>query len=100
MERISENIYLIFAYINYYLFVAVFLAEEGMECVKSRKEILVNCVEENVPEIFQWRGKLERLDDLIVFNAENCNKGEKIRTCVENALLSCRDPTPSNVISR
>ena len=28
-----------------------------------------------------------------------CRKGEAIRNCVEKSLLSCNDPTPSNVVN-
>lgn len=88
---------------------ALFMAEEGIECLTKRKEAILSCVNKTVPELFKtvnnklqstYPGAMRRsVDPVIVFNQENCRRGDHLRNCVEQELLKCEDPTPSNVIN-
>jgi len=89
--------------------IALFMAEKGMDCLTGRKEGLLSCVNKTVPELFKtvnnklqstYPGASRRsVDPVIVFNHENCRKGDQLRNCVEEELLKCDDPTPSNVVN-
>lgn len=78
--------------------IALFMAENGMDCVENHRESIMKCVNSSVPELFNKREQYSNIH-LIVFSAENCRKGEAIRVCVEKSLLKCPDPTPSNVVN-
>lgn len=78
--------------------IALFMAENGMDCVEQHREDIMKCVNTSVPELFN-RGEQYSNIHLIVFSQENCRKGEAIRVCIEKSLLKCPDPTPSNVVN-
>lgn len=78
--------------------IALFMSEDGMGCLEDHQEDIMKCVNASVPELFDLRKQYSNIH-LIVFSQENCRKGEALRICVENSLLKCKDPTPSNVVN-
>lgn len=78
--------------------IALFMAEEGMECVDSHKEEMLSCINSSVPEVFQGGDKSSSGMHFYVFQQENCRKGDGIMQCVERSLMQCPDPTPSNLV--
>lgn len=78
--------------------IALFMSENGMGCLEDHQEDIMKCVNASVPELFDLRKQYSNIH-LIVFSQENCRKGEALRICVENSLLQCKDPTPSNVVN-
>lgn len=78
--------------------IALFMAEEGMECVDAHKEEMLACINSSVPEVFQAGDKSSSGMHFYVFQQENCRKGDAIMQCVEQSLMQCPDPTPSNLV--
>jgi len=86
---------------------ALFMAEEGIDCLTQRKEAILSCVNKTVPELFKTvNNKIQStypmrrsVDPFLVFNQKNCRRGDNLRRCVEKELLQCNDPTPSNVVN-
>eukprot|EP00095_Tigriopus_kingsejongensis_P009200 maker-scaffold299_size217019-snap-gene-1.32 protein:Tk09200 transcript:maker-scaffold299_size217019-snap-gene-1.32-mRNA-1 annotation:"27 kda hemolymph" len=77
---------------------ALFMSESGLDCLKSRQESIMRCLNSSSPEMFHSRRSKSNLN-WVLFDAQNCRKGEVIRHCVETELLKCDDPTPSNVVN-
>jgi len=80
--------------------VALFISEEGVECVTAHKDEMLSCVKKSVPEAFSpmHRRRNHNSMHFYVFQKENCRKGDAIIDCVEKTLLNCKDPTPSNLL--
>jgi len=81
--------------------IALFMSEEGVECVSQNKNQLISCVKKAVPEFFAPKyHRRKNINELhfYVFQQENCRKGDAIIDCVEKSLLTCDDPTPSNLL--
>lgn len=79
---------------------ALFLAEEGAECVASHYTEILGCVNKSVPEMLR-SGHHQRQRSRMhfyVFQQENCRKGDAIMECVEESLLQCPDPSPANLV--
>merc|ERR1712223_510549 len=80
--------------------IALFMSENGWDCVQDHREDIMKCVNSSVPELFNTNAqKYSNIHHLIIFSPQNCRRGEAIRVCVENSLLKCKDPTPSNVVN-
>jgi len=77
---------------------ALFMAEKGMDCVEKHKDDMLDCLNRSVPSIFQDDITNNNRMHFYVFQRENCVKGEAIIKCVEDSLLHCQDPTPSNLV--
>lgn len=79
--------------------IALFLAEDGYDCVEEKREKILDCVNNSVPELFHYsKPKTQNNVHFIVFDDENCRKGDMMMNCVEDSLLGCKDPTPSNLV--
>jgi len=80
--------------------VALFLAEQGAECLTSRYSEILTCVNKSVPEIFRQNNQHRRRNRIhfYVFQQQNCRKGDAIMMCVEQSLSKCPDPTPANLV--
>jgi len=76
---------------------ALFMAEAGMDCVEKHKDDMLTCLNKSVPSVFKDDVGADRMH-FYVFQKENCAKGEAIMRCVEDSLLHCQDPTPSNLV--
>jgi len=81
--------------------IALFVSEEGVECVVENKEKLLRCVQRSVPEMFSsyHRRRNPNKMHFYVFQQENCRKVDAIIKCVEESLVDCSDPTPSELLS-
>lgn len=82
--------------------IALFMSHDGAQCLKDHREDIMKCINASLPNIFSPQEKKHHssvINHLIFFSRENCRKGEAIRNCVEKSLLSCNDPTPSNVVN-
>eukprot|EP00088_Acartia_fossae_P005855 TRINITY_DN12656_c0_g2_i1.p1 TRINITY_DN12656_c0_g2~~TRINITY_DN12656_c0_g2_i1.p1 ORF type:complete len:192 (+),score=51.69 TRINITY_DN12656_c0_g2_i1:1401-1976(+) len=77
--------------------IALFMAESGMYCVEKHKDDMLTCLNRTVPSIFQDDFNSNSMH-FYVFQKENCAKGEAIIRCIEDSLLQCEDPTPSNLV--
>lgn len=79
--------------------IALFMSEEGVECVSTHKEEILACINQSVPEVFNTYNNLHNYKmHFYVFQNENCRKGDAIMACVETSLMKCPDPTPSNLV--
>lgn len=85
--------------------IALFLAEKGYECMEDHKKEIVDCVNNSVPELFHYDTNPQNNVHLVVFDEQNCRKGDALMKCVEDSLWSgekgankCEDPTPSNLV--
>lgn len=80
--------------------IALFISEEGVECVTAHQQDMLTCVRKSVPEAFSpmHRRRSHNSMHFYVFQKENCRKGDAIIECVEKSLLKCSDPTPSNLL--
>lgn len=79
--------------------IALFMSEEGVECVTTHKEEILACINQSVPEVFNTYNNLHNYKmHFYVFQQENCRKGDAIMQCVETSLMKCPDPTPSNLV--
>jgi len=80
--------------------IALFMSENGWDCVQDHREDIMKCVNSSVPELFNENIKQKYSNiHMLIYSPENCRRGEAIRVCVENSLLKCKDPTPSNVVN-
>merc|ERR1712110_755926 len=79
--------------------IALFMSEQGVECVTTHKEEILACINQSVPEVFNTYNNLHNYKmHFYVFQQENCRKGDAIMQCVETSLMKCPDPTPSNLV--
>jgi len=78
--------------------IALFMSESGMDCVEKHQDKIVNCLNRSIPEIFQTDAQTSSRIHFYVFQQENCRKGDAIINCVEESLMQCDDPTPSNLV--
>jgi len=77
--------------------IAIFLAENGTNCVLSNSERIASCLNDTMPQIEAL------LEDMMVlnqslFDSTNCWLEAKMKECVLDNLQTCSDPTPANVI--
>jgi len=81
--------------------IALFMSENGWDCVQDHREDIIKCVNSSVPELFDGENIKQKYSNIhfMIYSPENCQRGEAIRVCVENSLLKCKDPTPSNVVN-
>jgi len=80
--------------------IALFVSEEGVQCVSANQETLMRCVKKSVPEMFSpyYRRRNPNQMHFYVFQQENCRKVDAIIDCVERSLESCPDPAPSDLL--
>jgi len=78
--------------------IALFMSESGMDCVEKHQDKMLNCLNRSIPEIFQTDAESSSRIHFYVFQQENCRKGDAIINCVEESLMQCDDPTPSNLV--
>jgi len=78
--------------------IALFMSESGMDCVEQHQDKILNCLNRSIPEIFQTDAESSSRIHFYVFQQENCRKGDAIINCVEESLMQCDDPTPSNLV--
>jgi len=76
---------------------SLFMASDGMSCVQRHREGIVNCVKDEVPEMFE-DGTLKNVD-LLTFDRDKCRKFDATRKCVDLSLKGCDDPTPADIIN-
>ncbi|XP_065571605.1 27 kDa glycoprotein-like isoform X1 [Artemia franciscana] len=75
--------------------IALFMSEDGLQCLVDNHELLLNC-----SSIFNDSAPLTPdVDsfDLLQFDAESCRKYHGFRQCFGDSLLTCVDPTPGNM---
>lgn len=79
--------------------IALFMAEQGQECVKQHKDGIKACVESRVPDL---NATIENPDTLelndIIINEESCGKLLAIHDCIIQETSQCEDPTPANIL--
>ena len=96
-----------FAGLTLVFFFAVFMAEDGVNCVTEQREGVMQCLNNSAPELFKTfseqvqggGGRRRSVDPVFSYNERNCKRGYDFRECVEGELMKCDDPTPSNVIN-
>jgi len=77
--------------------IAIFLAENGTECVTSNSERILSCVNETMPQIESLLQDTMTMNNSL-FDPTNCWLESRLKACVVDNLQSCSDPTPANVI--
>ncbi|KAJ9601412.1 hypothetical protein L9F63_000436, partial [Diploptera punctata] len=74
--------------------IALFIAEGGFECLSSNQDQIQQCVNTTVSKnIPKDEITIDNLP-LFVFGEQQCS----LQTCVVNALETCSEPTPANII--
>lgn len=80
--------------------IALFMSEDGVECVTSHKDEILACINNSVPEVFNTYNTFNSHKmHFYVFQQSNCRNGDAIMQCVESSLMKCADPTPSNLVN-
>jgi len=80
--------------------IALFLSENGVECVTTHRREILTCIRRSMPQVFNSHNKRNNNKmHFYVFQQENCRKGDAIMQCVETSLMKCDDPTPSNLVN-
>jgi len=77
--------------------IAIFLAENGTECVTANSERIASCLNDSMPQIESLLQDLMVLNQSL-FDSNNCWLETRIKECVIDNLQTCSDPTPANVI--
>uniref|UniRef100_A0A1B6FPP0 27 kDa hemolymph protein n=1 Tax=Cuerna arida TaxID=1464854 RepID=A0A1B6FPP0_9HEMI len=79
--------------------IALFIAEEGPECLKSKQEQIQECINSTfshyIPKDVQ--GKQEELP-LFKMEEKECGDLRKLQKCVIKQLEKCSEPTPANIV--
>ncbi|KAK8725502.1 hypothetical protein OTU49_017486, partial [Cherax quadricarinatus] len=79
--------------------IALFIGEDGEECIKSQKDNINTCIEEKVPDIEEGKSNPLGINiRLLSINEENCKKMNDMHQCVVKYTEKCNDPTPSNIL--
>jgi len=78
--------------------IALFMSTGGMDCVETHKDDILACLNRSIPGLFQNEAPSPSKMHFYVFQQENCRKGDAIMQCVEESLMHCEDPAPSNLV--
>ncbi|KAJ3643496.1 hypothetical protein Zmor_026204 [Zophobas morio] len=77
-------------------FLALFIAEQGVECFKSRKEQLQECVNKTIGAKNPTDLSVNSLSMFLITDKE-CNDFDKVGKCIVKELEMCENSTPANV---
>lgn len=79
--------------------IALFIAEEGPECLESNKENISNCMNATFSAYLPKEGEpaLQEIPELVL-GPKQCIDLRDFEECVLNYLEQCNEITPSNVI--
>ncbi|XP_018006859.1 uncharacterized protein LOC108664703 [Hyalella azteca] len=79
--------------------IALFMAEQGVECVREHKDGIRTCIEDRVPSVKTSIDDPDSLSlDHIVINEQQCEKLNAMHSCVVQEAEKCSDPTPANIL--
>ncbi|KAK9892882.1 hypothetical protein WA026_022562 [Henosepilachna vigintioctopunctata] len=77
--------------------IAMFVAEGGIDCIKSQKDAIQQCLNTT----FGSRVPADMSPNsfpVLQFNGEDCSDFSKFRTCIAEALGNCEETTPANLM--
>lgn len=78
--------------------IALFIAEEGPECFKSKQTHLIECFNNTMGKYVNNEiPSIENLPTLVIKD-ENCIDMDKLEVCVVNELEQCKESTPANLV--
>jgi len=77
--------------------IAIFMAENGTQCLGSNVDMLTRCMNNTVPDIISAFKAMQN-SNASVFDENNCRIEAKLKSCVVDVLKTCSDPTPANII--
>ncbi|KAG8247839.1 Interferon- developmental regulator 1 [Homalodisca vitripennis] len=79
--------------------IALFIAEEGPECLKSKQEQIQECINSTFSHYIpkDMPGKQEELP-LFKMEEKECGDLRKLQKCVIKHLEKCSEPTPANIV--
>ncbi|KAF2361050.1 Protein of unknown function DUF1397, partial [Trinorchestia longiramus] len=79
--------------------IALFMAEQGVECVKEHKHNIRTCIEERVPSVKTSMDDPDSLSlDSVIINEQQCEKLNAMHECIVQETTKCSDPTPANIL--
>ena len=77
--------------------IAMFLAEGGLECIKSKSEGLEHCFNSTLHHRIPANFSITSLP-LLVIDEEACDDYSNLQACVIKELETCDDHTPANLV--
>ncbi|KAF5287541.1 hypothetical protein FQR65_LT12212 [Abscondita terminalis] len=77
--------------------IAMFLAEGGLECVKSKSAELEECANKTLSNRIPKNFALSSLP-LLVLNNDGCKDYHNLQTCVVHTLETCKDHISANLV--
>ncbi|KAL3268298.1 hypothetical protein HHI36_007416 [Cryptolaemus montrouzieri] len=77
--------------------IAMFVAEGGVDCINSQKEVLKQCLNSTLSSRVPSDMSPNSLP-ILMFNSDDCRDFAKLRTCIVDALSHCPETTPSNLV--
>ncbi|KAK4316051.1 hypothetical protein Pmani_012756 [Petrolisthes manimaculis] len=79
--------------------IALFMAEQGKECVEAHMDSIGKCIGERVPDIKNSTNNPNSIDMAsLAISEESCKKLNAMHGCVVKYTELCDDPTPSNIL--
>jgi hypothetical protein len=79
--------------------IALFIAEKGPECLKSKEQDIQQCVNNTfsgyVPK--EGMGSMNSLPKLVM-DKKHCQDIEKLEVCIVTKLETCEEITPANIV--
>ena len=77
--------------------IALFIAEEGPECIDSKKNQLLSCFNQTYGNFIT--NELPAVEDIqFTILQENCMDLKKFEDCVIDELETCKESTPANLV--
>ncbi|KAK1117575.1 hypothetical protein K0M31_016608 [Melipona bicolor] len=84
--------------------IALFIAANGPECLRSKQQETLQCINSTLgnymPQLEPNSDSLKTIDSLpfLVLGNKECTDMSKLQTCVVKELEKCSDPTPANIV--
>ncbi|XP_037933199.1 27 kDa hemolymph protein-like [Teleopsis dalmanni] len=79
--------------------IALFVAEDGPECIEANKEAITNCMNNSFSQYMPKDGSIPDINDLpeLVFQPKQCVDLERFEKCTIHHLEQCQEVTPANI---
>lgn len=79
--------------------IALFIAEQGPECLESKKDDIQQCLKNTFSHYLPKEG-IENVKALpkFVVGDEQCNDLENLKNCIVEKLEACTEITPANIV--
>ncbi|XP_017086791.1 27 kDa hemolymph protein [Drosophila eugracilis] len=80
--------------------IALFIAEQGPECLEANKEAINNCLNQSFHQYIPKDGQVPDLmsNPEILFSPTHCVDLQRFESCVIHHLEQCTEITPANIV--